>query len=268
MSKRPIPIFDLPITETHCHLDYIDDDKLASVIGTARQSGIHKFVTIGTEPDNLDKVIEIASKFDGIWCTQGIHPHDAKSVNQDILEKIKSQSTDENRVVAIGEIGLDYHYEHSDRKVQQRVFESQLQIACDLNLPVVIHSREADEDTRAIISNFTRKMPEKGVIHSFTSGINLAEYCLSEDFMLGFNGIVTFNKADNVREVLNFTPLDQLVVETDTPYLTPAPYRGTENEPKYLPFIVERIASERNIAIDELLQHLELNASNLFPKTK
>lgn len=268
MSKRPIPVFDLPITETHCHLDYIDDDKLASVIGTAMQSGIHKFVTIGTEPDNLDKVIEIASNYDSIWCTQGIHPHDAKSVNQDILEKIKSQSTDENRVVAIGEIGLDYHYEHSDRKIQQRVFESQLQIACDLNLPVVIHSREADEDTRAIISNFTRKLPEKGVIHSFTSGISLAEYCLSEDFMLGFNGIVTFNKADNVREVLNFTPMDQLVVETDTPYLTPAPYRGTENEPKYLPFIVERIASERNITIDELLQHLELNACKLFPKTK
>lgn len=264
-KRRPIPEFNHPITETHCHLDYMEADKLDSVITEARDLGIHRLVTIATEPDNLDRVIDIASRYPHIYCTQGVHPHDAKSVNPDTLEKIRLQSNPSNKVVAVGEIGLDYHYEYSDRKQQQLVFESQLQIAVDLNLPVVIHSRDADEDTRAILKNFSRDMPSKGVIHSFTSGIALAEYCLSEDFMLGFNGILTFNKADNVREVLSITPNDSFVVETDAPYLTPVPYRGTENEPKYLPFIIERIAEEKHLGIEELLEQLENNANKLFP---
>lgn len=267
MSKKhpPIPLFDYPITETHCHLDFLDEAILDTVINTAVEHGVHRFVTIGTAPENLDRVIEISAKHENVWCTLGVHPHDAKSVNKDVLDFIQSQSTAANKVIAIGEIGLDYHYEYSDRKIQQQVFESQMQLACDLNLPVVIHSREADEDTKAILANFTRKLQNKGVIHSFTSGIKLAEYCLSEDFMLGFNGIVTFNKAENVREVLHLTPLEQLVVETDSPYLTPVPYRGKDNEPKYLPFIVARIAEEKGITIDQLLQILERNATRLFP---
>jgi len=264
-KRRDIPVFNHPITETHCHLDYMDVDQLDSVINDAQEIGIHRIVTIATEPDNLDKVINIAASHSHIYCTQGIHPHDAKSLNTEILDKIRHQCTPSNKVVAVGEIGLDYHYEYSDRKLQQAAFESQLQIAIDLNLPVVIHSREADEDTQAILKNFSRDMRSKGVIHSFTSGIALAEYCLSEDFMLGFNGILTFNKADNVREVLSMTPNDCFVVETDAPYLTPVPYRGTENEPKYLPFIIERIATEKGLSIDELLVQLEINAQKLFP---
>lgn len=263
-SKHPIPQLGRPITETHCHLDFLEPEQVSGVLDLARAQGVHRFVTIGTAPDNLSRAQEIASAHNDVWCTLGIHPHDAKTVVPEVLERIRTESHAGNRVVAIGEIGLDYHYGYSEKKVQQSVFEAQLQIAVDLDLPVVIHSREADEDTQAILANFGSSRPIKGVIHSFTSGVALAEYCLSENFMLGFNGIITFNRAENVREVLRMTPLDAMVVETDTPYLTPVPYRGKENAPCYLPFIVQRMASEKAVSVDDMLGHLEANADRLF----
>jgi TatD DNase family protein len=264
-SKHPIPQLGFPITETHCHLDFLAPEAVAATLELARAQGVHRFVTIGTAPDNLDRVKEIAGAHNDVWCTLGIHPHDAKSADVDVMTRIRTDSISANRVVAVGEIGLDYHYGYSEKKVQQTVFETQLQIAADLDLPVVIHSREADDDTQAILANFASTRAIKGVIHSFTSGIGLAEYCLSENFMLGFNGIITFNRAENVRDVLKITPLDRMVVETDTPYLTPVPYRGKENAPCYLPFIVQRMASEKALAVDEMLAHLEANANRLFP---
>ena len=267
-SKHPIPQLGSKITETHCHLDFLDADKVGSVLDLARAQGVHRFVTIGTAPDNLPRVQAIAREHADVWCTLGIHPHDAKTVDDSVLETIRMESQPGNRVVAIGEIGLDYHYGYSEKAVQQRVFEAQLQIASDLQLPVVIHSREADEDTQAILANFTSSLPIKGVIHSFTSGIALAEYCLSENFMLGFNGIITFNRADNVRDALHITPTNRMVVETDTPYLTPVPYRGRENEPCYLPFIVQRMAAEKKIEINDMLSLLETNADRLFTGLK
>ena len=164
----------------------------------------------------------------------------------------------------MGEIGLDYYYDHADRDTQRQVFERQLQIATDLQLPVVIHTREADEDTRAILANFSGKLPKGGVIHSFTSGMALAQYCLSEGFMLGFNGIATFNRADNVREVIAATPLEQTLLETDAPYLTPVPYRGRPNASYYLPFIAEQVAQTMELNVEELLRQVYRNSQQLF----
>lgn len=264
--KHPIPQLGLPITETHCHLDFLAPEAVAETLDFARAQGVKRFVTIGTAPDNLDRSQAIAQQYPDVWCTLGIHPHDAKLVEPRVLEKILQDSGSNNQVVAVGEIGLDYHYGYSEKKVQQRVFEQQLQIAQDLDLPVVIHTREADDDTQAILSNFHSGRAIKGVVHSFTSGIGLAEYCLSQNFMLGFNGIITFNRADNVRAVLQITPLERMVVETDTPYLTPVPYRGKQNAPCYLPFIVQRMASEKGISTELMLNHLEQNADQLFPR--
>ena len=131
-------------------------------------------------------------------------------------------------------------------------------------MPVVIHTREAEEDTKSILKNFEAQLQKKGVIHSFTSTTELAQSCLEMDFHLGFNGIITFNKAQNVRDVLAITPLDKILVETDAPFLTPVPYRGRENAPFYLPFIAERIAQEKNVSIDEVLKITKENAINLF----
>ena len=254
-KRREIPRFDTPIIETHCHLDYLDEEQLALTLEKSREVGIEQIITIAVSPQNLDTVLGLTRRADNIWGTQGIHPHEAGSYNDDVDALIRQRVADE-RIVAVGEIGLDYYYDHADRAVQRAVFERQLQAAVDLDMPVVIHTREADQDTRDILHNFSADLARKGVIHSFTSGLPLAEYCLAEGFMLGFNGIATFNQADNVREVVAATPLEQVLLETDAPYLTPVPYRGKPNAPYYLPFIAERIAEVKNVPVETLLRQV------------
>ncbi|MHA7879667.1 MAG: TatD family hydrolase [Saccharospirillum sp.] len=262
-KKRDIPVFDYPIVETHCHLDYLKEAELADVLANARAIGVERVVTIAVSPGNLARVRELVAGHDRVFGTQGIHPHDAEQYQPETGAEIRAHGRDPG-IVAIGEIGLDYYYDHADRAVQRKVFAEQLAIACELEQPVVIHTREADADTQAILREHAPQLARKGVIHSFTSGLPLAEFCLEQGFMLGFNGIITFNKAENVREVLAATPLSQLVVETDSPYLTPAPYRGRENEPKYLPFIIEKVADVKGVSVAEVLQRSRENAYRLF----
>ncbi|MBT4522268.1 MAG: TatD family hydrolase [Halieaceae bacterium] len=262
-KRREIPHFNTPIIETHCHLDYLDADQLSQVLAMSSEVGIDRIITIAVSPDNLDKVIQLSRQADNIWTTQGIHPHQADLFDADVGALIRQHLSDP-RVVAVGEIGLDYHYDHVDRKVQTSVFEQQLQIAVDHDMPVVVHTREADEDTWAILQNFTSILQRKGVIHSFTSGAELAQRCLGEGFFLGFNGIATFARAENVREIVAATPLEQMLLETDAPYLTPVPYRGKPNAPYFLPFIAEKLAQIKNCEIEHLLQRVRANSLALF----
>ncbi|MEK9585393.1 MAG: TatD family hydrolase, partial [Halieaceae bacterium] len=153
---------------------------------------------------------------------------------------------------------------HADRNAQLEAFDAQLDLAARLNLPVVIHTREADDDTRSVLTNHSGSLSHKGVIHSFTSSLSLAEYCLNEGFMLGFNGITTFRNADNVRAVVDATPVERIVLETDAPYLTPAPYRGRPNAPCYLPFIAEKLAEIKALPVEEMLSHARDNSHRLF----
>lgn len=264
MSKKPeIPVFSHPIIETHCHLDYLEGEILQSALESAKAVNIERIITIGVSPDNLEAVMQLAQTHEQVWGTQGIHPHDAKDYNNTVDAQIRANAL-HPKMLAIGEIGLDYYYDHSDRAVQRQVFESQMQIAIDLNRPVVIHTREADEDTRAILQNFLGQMKQRGVIHSFTSGKALAEYCLSEGFCLGFNGISTFKPAENVREIIGLTPIEQILFETDAPYLTPVPYRGQKNEPKYLPFIAEQVAKVKGLELEALLPQVWQNSLRVF----
>ena len=262
-KKRDIPVFEHPIIETHCHLDYLEVDVLADTIQAAKDVNIQRIITIAVSPDNLDTVMGITQQHEMVWGTQGIHPHDADHYNDEVDQRIRENALNK-KIVAIGEIGLDYHYDHSDRANQRNAFERQLQIAIDLDMPIVVHTREADEDMQAILQNFVGQMPKRGVIHSFTSGIDLAKYCLDQGFHLGFNGISTFKTAENVREVVDITPVQQILFETDAPYLTPVPYRGKPNEPKYLPFIAENIATVKDISLDELLPQVWKNSMELF----
>ena len=262
-KRREIPQFDTPIIETHCHLDYLDEEQLTLTLEKSAAVGIETIITIAVSPDNLDRVLELTRVADNIWGTQGVHPHEAEAYD-DSVETIIRQRCSDQRIVAVGEIGLDYYYDHADRSAQRNAFERQLQVATDLDMPVVIHTREADEDTREILANFSGSLARKGVIHSFTSGLPLAEYCLAEGFMLGFNGITTFNAAQNVREVVAATPVEQILLETDAPYLTPVPYRGRPNAPFYLPFIAERVAEEKGLPVETLLQHAYRNSHALF----
>jgi TatD DNase family protein len=262
-NKRDIPNFELPIIETHCHLDYLKEVTIPELIEKAASVGIEKIMTIAVSPDNLVKVRNLVDQYDVIYGTQGIHPHDAEAYTDTCEAEIRQHIT-QPKILAVGEIGLDYFYDNADRKIQRDVFEKQLQIAIEYDKPVVIHTREADEDTQAILKNFAPQMKNKGVIHSFTSGLPLAEYCLSEGFCLGFNGICTFNKAENVREVVSATPIDQILLETDAPFLTPIPYRGKENAPYYLPFIAEKVAQVKDVSIEELLTQAYINSLRVF----
>ena len=262
-KRRDIPRFKTPIFETHCHLDYLDADELEATLARASEVGIERIITIAVSPDNLDKVFTLAHSRANIWGTQGVHPHEAESYTLDVEHIIRERCTDQ-RIVAVGEIGLDYYYDHADRAVQRAVFEQQLQIAVDMDMPVVIHTRDADEDTHSILQNFSGSLARRGVIHSFTSGLALAEYALGENFMLGFNGITTFNRADNVREVVAATPIEKILLETDAPYLTPVPYRGKPNAPYYLPFIAEKIAEIKGCDVEHLLSQARNNSLSLF----
>jgi TatD DNase family protein len=266
-KRRDIPHFQTPIIETHCHLDYLEEEQLEETLEKSSQVGIERIVTIAVSPGNLDRVLQLTQQDERIWGTQGIHPHEAEHYDEAVEQTIRNR-IEEDRILAVGEIGLDYYYDHADRAVQRQVFERQLQIAVDGDMPVVIHTRDADEDTRAILQNFSPLLSRKGVIHSFTSGLPLAEYCLGEGFMLGFNGITTFNRADNVREVVVATPAEQLLLETDAPYLTPVPYRGKPNAPFYLPFIAECVARVKEMEIEALLKSAYANSLSLFfPET-
>lgn len=255
------------LIETHCHLDYLKALPLEEIRTLIKEAGITKVVTIGVDPGNLDKVLELSETYPEIYFTQGIHPHDAKDFTDVEINKIVTRAA-LPKMVAVGEIGLDYHYNNSPQDSQKAAFEKQLQIACDQDLPVVIHTREADEDTKAILKNFSSALKRKGVVHSFTSTPELAEFVLSEGFYIGFNGIITFKKAENVQGVVKITPTDRILFETDSPFLTPVPHRGKENAPYYLPFVAAKIAELKNVNLEELKKQVYENSLNCFHKLR
>jgi len=266
-KRKDIPLFSQAIIETHFHLDMLKADSRDEVVRKCLQQNIEKMITISTNPNNLDEVIAIAETYPNIYCTQGLHPHDGKEWNEEIKAHVLNNVNDPKRnkkIVAIGEIGLDYYYSKSPREQQLRAFEEQLQIAVEHNLPTVIHTRDADEDTIAVLKNFRSTLKRKGVVHSFTSGLALAQFALDEGFCLGFNGIITFKNAENVRDALRITPLDRILLETDSPFLTPDPYRGVENAPYYLPFIAEKIAEVKGVPLEEVLSNAYKNSLELF----
>lgn len=251
--------------ETHCHLDYLKAEPLEEILKKISEASISKVITIGVDPLNLDKVKELSDSLPHVYFTQGIHPHDAKEATDVEYQKILSRSQ-LSKMVAVGEIGLDYHYNNSPPDIQKAAFEKQLQIASDQDLPVVIHTREADADTKSILRNFSQHLKRKGVVHSFTSSIELAEFVLSEGFYIGFNGIITFKKADNVQEVVKITPAERILFETDSPFLTPVPHRGKENAPYYLPFVASKIAELKQVDLEQLKIQVYENSLKCFPK--
>lgn len=263
-KRREIPHYQLPIVETHFHLDYLKDAPAAQILAEARAIGVERFMTISVTPGNMPLALDLAREFDDVYATLGVHPHDAALFDETTETYIRTHVAGNHKVVAIGEIGLDYYYDHCDREVQRQVFCRQLQLAIEYHLPVVIHTREADDDTMAILREYAPHMQARGVIHSFTSGIELATIGVELGFCLGINGIITFNKADNVRAVVAATPLHNLLLETDAPYLTPMPFRGIENAPRYLPFVAEKIAEVKQLDVATVLHQTWLNSLRTF----
>lgn len=244
--------------DTHCHLDMFDDSD--AVIRRARDAGIEYLITIGSDFESNLKNLAIALNNDTVYVSVGIHPHDAKDFSDETYAQIRDW-TKEKKVIAIGETGLDYHYDHSPRDVQRDVFRKHLDLARETGLPVLIHSREASKDTLEILE---KSGISKGVFHCFSGDLEMAEKVMEMGFSISLAGPVTFKNAKKLVEVAREIPDDYLLVETDAPYLAPVPVRGKKNEPSYMVHTVRRLAELREVSSEDIERITTLNAKRLF----
>jgi len=255
---------NFPLIDTHCHLDarVFDADREAC-IGRARAAGVERLVAIGTGdgPPDLEAGIRLAERHPFISATVGVHPHDAAKATDQTWAELAAL-TAHPKVVAVGEIGLDYHYNFSPPETQRAVFVRQLELAREARLPVVIHTREAWRDTVELIRRHWVPGPG-GVFHCFSGGPREAEEALELGFYVSFSGIVTFPKAEEIREASRLVPEDRLLVETDAPYLAPAPYRGKRNEPAYIVETVRMLARVRGVEPESVARFAWDNWSRL-----
>lgn len=251
----------ISLTDSHAHLDFYGSDQvIEEVVARAKENGITRIITVADKLESSYRAVEIAKKYEGVYAAIGVHPHEAKSVNPDTIKELKKLAK-EPEVVAIGEIGLDYYKNHSPRTVQQKVFAQQLELAIGLNLPVIIHDRDADEDMLKIV---TKHRPKRGVFHCFSGDIALAQTVLAMNFYISIAGSVTFKNAGGLTEIAKFVPLTKLLIETDSPYLTPQPHRGRKNEPAYVRFVAEKIAELKGISLSAVSASTQENVSLLF----
>jgi TatD DNase family protein len=258
MNKKPAWV------DSHCHLEMLKED-VERVMEQSQAAGMKFCITIGTDqPANL-RVKQLCRQFENVYGTLGFHPHGASEFEPEHLSWIREELQTNKKLVAIGECGYDLYYRFSKKEDQARVFESQLNLAVELDLPVVIHSREADEPTREMLAAFKDKNL-KGVVHCFTSDREQARFVLDYGFLLSFNGICTFPQSESVREVLKFTPLDRLLLETDSPYLSPVPFRGKPNLPGRVAIVGEYIANYLGISVEQLSQQVLDNTKMLFSR--
>ena len=247
--------------DTHCHLDKLDSTPEEAII-EAKQAGVQRMVTVSVDEPSLDFVSSMVQQFPEVYGSVGFHPHGAAELTEDLEQKIRKLALEEKKLIAIGETGLDYHYMYSSAEVQQQVFSKQLQLAVELNLPVIMHSREAETDTLNILQEIP--VPPLGVAHSFTSSFEMAKTLIEMGWYIGINGIVTFKNAEDLREVVRWLPLDRLLLETDSPFLAPTPFRGKPNKPAHIPAIATFIAELRGISLEQLSEQTSANAQRLF----
>lgn len=248
------------LVDTHCHLaDRAYDADRAEVLARAWAGGVTRIVMVGESPDAADRALALAAADPRLVLTAGIHPHDASTWAPEVEQGLRARLR-EPRVVAVGEMGLDYHYDHSPRAVQQAVFRAQLQVAAEVGKPVVIHAREADDDVAAILREH---QSVRAILHSFSSGPALLRAGLDLGHYVSFSGMVTFKNWRLDRAILE-TPADRLLIETDGPYLAPVPHRGKRNEPAFVRHVAERIAVVRSLPVEELIALTGRNALQVF----
>ena len=251
------------LVDSHCHLDFADfAAERGAVLERAAAAGIGTMLTICTRLDQFAGVLQIAESDERIWCSVGVHPHEAADHAELAAERLIALAAHE-RVVGIGETGLDFHYDLSPRAVQERVFRAHIAASRSSGLPLVIHAREADAEIAAILEE---ERPPPGVLHCFTGGRALAEAALALGFYISISGIVTFRNAEDLRAIVRDLPLDRLLVETDAPYLAPVPYRGKRNEPAYVAATAAAVAALKGIAPETLAAATTANFFRLFAK--
>lgn len=249
--------------DSHTHIDDTRFQEDFSLVYQRVEESLSAVINIGCDIESSKRSIELAERYEKIFATVGIHPHDANRFTKESALFLKEYAS-HPKVVALGEIGLDYHYLYSTKEEQRFAFREQLSIASQVNLPVVVHMREATQECAEILSEYPSV---RGVLHSYSGSYETAMQ-LIERFYFSFSGTVTFKNAERVREVVKQLPLDRILIETDAPYLTPVPFRGNRNEPSYVIYIAEKIAEIKGVSYDEVVAQTKMNTYRLFSKMK
>lgn len=256
---------DIQVIDSHCHLDYRGShDEVDELVARAREAGVVQMVTVESKSTvpSCERAVQIAGRHEDVFAAVGFHPHDASKVDDDVVAAIRALAADP-RVVAIGETGLDYHYDNSPRDAQRDAFRRFLRLSRELDLPVIVHTREAEEDTLRILMEEPLG-PAGGVIHCFTGTLPFAMACVELGFHVSVSGIVTFRNATEIAEVARQVPLERLLVETDSPFLAPIPHRGKRNEPAFVVHVARFVASIRGMSDYELASATVANTRRLF----
>lgn len=253
------------IVDSHCHLNYPELADTVGVVARAKAAGVGVLQTISTKRSDFAEVKRLAETYPEIYCSIGIHPHEAEP-HEDISEAELLAEASHPRVIGIGETGLDYYYEHSPRKPQQELFRRHIHVARQLDLPVIIHSREADEDTVAILKEEHQDGPFRFLIHCFSSTQYLSDESVKLGGYISLSGIITFKKSHVLREAAATVPLERLLVETDSPYLAPEPHRGRPCEPAYTALTAARLAEIKGVSVPEIAEVTSDNFFRLFSK--
>lgn len=257
------PANSITLIDTHTHLN---DDKFAldldEVIQRANEAGVERIIVCGYDLQSSRDAIDLACKFDCVYATVGVHPHDAKSYDKEVEDAIVELSSHPKNL-AIGEIGLDFHYDFSPRDKQAAAFEAQIDLAASLDLPIVVHSRESNPEVMNILRSRAADI-SGGVFHCFSGDSDFAKSVLDIGFYIGIDGPVTYKASKKLRDVVGMCPLDRLLIETDCPYLTPVPFRGKRNEPAYVRYVAEEIALIKGLALHDIASATTRNAMRLF----
>lgn len=250
-----------PLVDSHCHLDYLErDGDIEPVVARALSAGVGTLVTICTKLSEFDRIEAIARRFPRVYCSVGVHPHEAGKEGQQTPDRL-IELAGHDKVVGIGETGLDYFYEHSPRDAQQTSFRAHIAAARETGLPLIVHARDADDDTVAVLKDEYARGAFPGVIHCFTAGPALAKAALEIGFYISLAGIVTFKRADDLRATVADVPLDRILVETDSPYLAPVPKRGKTNEPANVVYTADALAKICGV---EAAEFADLTTDNFF----
>jgi len=254
------------LVDSHCHLDFPEfAPELDEVVARAGRAGVAKMVTIGTRLSKFAGVKAVAERFADIWCSVGVHPHEAANEPGEDVDRLVAEAR-HPKVVAIGETGLDYFYDHSPREAQQRSFRAHIRAAAETGLPLIVHARDADEDVARLLEEGMQAHPFTGLLHCFSSGPDLARRALALGMSISLSGIVTFKKADALRAIARELPADRVLVETDAPYLAPVPHRGRRCEPADVVHTARAVATLRGVAPEALAETTTANFHRLFAK--
>jgi len=256
------------LVDSHCHLDFPDfAGELDAIVGRAKDAGVGRMVTISTRVKKQGDLLAIAERFPDVYCSVGTHPHNAHE-ELDISTADLVAAARHPKVVAIGEAGLDYHYDYSPRDAQEQGFRNHIAAARETGLPLVIHSREADDDMARILEEEMGKGAFPAVLHCYTGGRDLALKAVSLGLYIGFTGILTFKKSQALRDLAAELPADRILVETDSPYLAPGKFRGKRNEPAYVVEVAKVLAETRGVSLDEISRQTSANFFRLFSRVK